>query len=53
MSVTMLWIVSGCYLLAAVDMWSAGRPGLALLFVGYTAANLGMIWEVFRPTTGP
>ena len=46
----MLWLVTGCYVLTAWDMWISARPGLALVFIAYALANLGMLWEVHRPT---
>lgn len=53
MAVWMLWLVTGCYLITALDLWLAQRPGLALVFVAYALANVGMIWEVLRPTQPP
>lgn len=50
MSVWMLWLVTGCYVLTAYDLAVSGRPGLSLVFVAYALANVGMIWEVHRPT---
>lgn len=50
MSITLLWVVTGCYVVTAIDLGAAGRPGLALVFLAYALANLGMIWEVYRPT---
>jgi len=46
----MLWLVTGCYVVTAVDQYQVGRPGLALVFLAYALANLGMLWEVHRPT---
>ena len=48
----MLWLVTACYVLTAFDQWLTNRPGLALVFVAYALANVGMIWEVYRPS-GP
>ena len=50
MAVWMLWLVTGCYVLTAWDLYLQGRPGLTLVFVAYALANLGMIWEVHRPS---
>lgn len=50
MSVALLWVVTGCYAVTAWDLYLANRPGLALVFVAYALANLGMIWEVHRPS---
>ena len=48
----MLLAVTVCYLVTAFDQWLGNRPGLALVFVAYALANVGMIWEVYRPS-GP
>lgn len=50
MSIWLLWLVTGCYVLTAVDLWATGREGLGLCFAGYAVANLGMIWEVLKPS---
>lgn len=51
MSVWMLWLVTGCYVLTAWDQWATERPGLAVVFLAYALANVGMIWEVLRPSS--
>ena len=51
MSLGLLWLVTGCYVLTALDLWLAGRPGLAWCFAGYALANLGMILEVLKPSS--
>lgn len=40
----MLWIVSGCYLWAAIDLAYQQKLGLALVFICYAIANCGLIW---------
>ena len=35
-------------MLAAVGYWMAGRPGMALGFAGYIAANLGLIFDAIK-----
>lgn len=49
MSAPILWLVTGCYVLTAVDLWVNGRTGLSICFAGYAIANLGMIYEVMKP----
>lgn len=49
MSVWLLWLVTGAYVLTAFDLWQSDRGGLAVCFTGYALANLGMIWEVLKP----
>jgi hypothetical protein len=49
-SITLLWVVTGCYAATAWDLYLNDRPGLSLVFVAYALANLGMIWEVHRPS---
>ena len=45
LTVTMLILVSVLYALAAGGYWWAGRPGMAVAFAGYIAANLGFIFD--------
>ena len=46
--VGMLGVVSMIYLLASGGYLSLGRPGMALAFVGYVVANLGLIWDAIQ-----
>ncbi len=48
MAVWMLWVVTGCYVVTAIELARLGRPALALVFIAYALANVGMIWEVLR-----
>lgn len=35
--------VTGCiYLVVAIDLWMNGRHGLALAYLGYSFANVGL-----------
>ncbi|MBT9176626.1 MAG: hypothetical protein DDT20_00946 [Firmicutes bacterium] len=36
------------YVAAAVAYWYGLRPGMTVTFVGYTLANLGLIWVAFH-----
>lgn len=49
MSVWMIVLVTACYVAVALDQALAGRPGMAIVFGGYAAANVGMIIEIMRP----
>lgn len=49
----MLVAVTAAYLVTAMDQYLDNRPGLALVFLAYALANVGMIWEVLRPTSAP
>jgi hypothetical protein len=50
-----LWVcallvtVSVLYGSAAAAYWFGARPGMALAFVGYVVANLGLIWDALAP----
>jgi uncharacterized membrane protein YecN with MAPEG domain len=44
----MLVVVSVVYGAAAVAYQLGARPGMALTFVGYIIANVGLIWDVFH-----
>lgn len=43
MSTPLLAITAVIYLWVAVDQWLKGSPGLALTFVAYSVANVGLI----------
>lgn len=47
MSSTLLWIVTGIYVLVAVDL---GRRGewMGLAFAGYAIANIGFIMDLHK-----
>ena len=46
--VLMLAATIAIYTGAALAYQFAGRPGMALAFVGYVIANVGLIWDAFR-----
>ena len=52
MTQVMLWVVlplavtSGIYAILAGGYYVVqGRPGMAMAFVGYVTANVGLIWD--------
>lgn len=46
MSEWLLALVSVAYLGTAVDLAMRGNMGLALAFISYGIANLGLIWSI-------
>lgn len=44
MSIVAVFVVTLLYLLAAVDELLNGRPSTALMLLGYTVANVGLMW---------
>ena len=44
----MLAVVSVIYAVTAGGYFFASRPGMALAFIGYVIANLGLIWDALR-----
>lgn len=48
MSASLIGIVTLVYLITAVTFWLEGRPGLAVTFLGYSAANIGLIMEAMK-----
>lgn len=46
--ILMLTTVAIQYGVAAGAYQFSGRPGMALCFVGYIIANLGLIWDALR-----
>lgn len=44
MSLLAVAIVTVLYAIAAIDEAMSGRPSVALMLVGYTVANLGLMW---------
>jgi hypothetical protein len=43
MSEWLLWVVGLCYVGTAIDLYLRGNSGLALAFLSYAIANLGLI----------
>lgn len=46
-----LWIVTGLYLIQAWAFWSRGERGMGIAFVGYAAANCGLLWHWYSAAT--
>ena len=42
MSPFLIAITGVIYLVVAVDLWLAGKCGLAIAYLGYAAANVGL-----------
>lgn len=36
------------YVGAAAAYYIGARPGMAVSFIGYAAANMGLIWDIFH-----
>lgn len=36
------------YLVTAGGYYMGARPGMAVTFVGYAIANLGLIWDIYH-----
>jgi hypothetical protein len=45
MSAPLIAFVGLVYLGVAVSEWHGGRPGMALVFVGYALANVGLVLQ--------
>jgi hypothetical protein len=46
--ILMLSTVAVQYAVAAGAYQFAGRPGMALAFIGYLLANIGLVWDALR-----
>lgn len=46
--VLMLTAVSVIYAIMAGGYFWASRPGMALTFIGYVIANVGLIWDALK-----
>lgn len=44
MSGWLIGIVTVIYCGVAISFWFEGKPGMALTFLGYSVANVGLIW---------
>lgn len=44
MSGWLIGIVTVIYIGVAISFWAEAKPGMALTFLGYAVANLGLIW---------
>ena len=49
MSGPLLAFVTLIYMAVAVGYWIDGRHGMAVVFVGYSLANLGLIADGMKP----
>jgi hypothetical protein len=48
MSASLIAIVTLIYLGVAISEWKAQRPGMAVVFLGYAFANLGLIYQTIN-----
>lgn len=46
--VTLLVVVSAIYAGTSFAYLFAGRPGMALAFIGYVVANIGLVYDALR-----
>ena len=46
MSAPLLGLVTMIYLLVSIDLLMKGNPGMSLCFLGYTIANVGLMWAL-------
>ena len=46
MSPYLLVLVSVIYALVAVDQFFTGKPGMAIMWLGYVLANAGFIYHI-------
>ncbi len=44
MSGWLIGVVTVIYVGVAISFWAEGKPGMALTFLGYSVANIGLIW---------
>lgn len=50
MSIGLIALVTLIYIGVAISEAWSGRPGMAVVFVGYAFANLGLIWNIYAGT---
>lgn len=46
MSAPLIGVVTLIYLAVCIDLWIKGNPGMSLCFLGYTIANVGLMWSM-------
>lgn len=46
MSTPLIVVVTLIYLITGIDQLIRGHPGYGIVFLGYAAANVGMIWAM-------
>lgn len=47
-SAGLIGVVTFLYAWTALSFWVDGRPGMSIAFVGYSLANIGLIWEALK-----
>ena len=50
MSVHLIGVVTLIYLAVSIDLLRGGQTGMSLCFLGYTVANVGLMWSMIKPT---
>ena len=50
MSVHLIGVVTLIYLAVCIELLIAGNKGMSLCFLGYTVANVGLMWSMIKPT---
>ncbi len=45
----MIIIPTACYAVAAVDFYARGDRQMAIVFTGYSIANIGFLWKALKP----
>jgi hypothetical protein len=48
MSSPLIIFVGAVYLLVAFDQLRHGHPGMAIAWLGYAIANVGLAWQAWR-----
>lgn len=48
MSATLIGIVTLIYVGVTISEFAANRPGMAIAFLGYALANIGLIWQTMK-----
>jgi len=46
MSAPLIGVVTAIYFLVCIDLWIKGQSGMALCFLGYSIANIGLLWAM-------
>lgn len=46
MSAPLLWLTTAIYAFVSVDLMLKGNQPMSLAFLGYAAANVGIIWSL-------
>ena len=48
MTGALLWFVSALYAVQAIMFLRQGQHALAMVLIGYTVANCGLIWSAYK-----